>query len=150
MGLSKKLDDLKLMLRSQLPNYNIELVDDYTTHTPLDKSIYISLLNELHKDKKRSVILKFYFYNKKSLSIDFLNFKNNIDTFVGLLKDFEDLTFFSEERDINLGDINFKKSTLINEFRIATITSSYDISKLLDIDYSEGEKDIMENLFTKL
>lgn len=146
MGANRILLNVIETLQSEYSTYKIDFLENPGYFAFENNSILIIISNEEYENKKKKIELKYYYSKSRDLSENsLLNFRSELSSFLNVLKDFESEEFFEESRDIKY----YEENLCSEDLRVACVTISYDITRLLDVNYYEGEKDLMKNLITK-
>lgn len=112
-----------------------------------ENKLIIVFENETFNLNEKNLRVKYYYFDLKN-SDNFLEFREKINEIKKTIEGIENTKFFSKDLQIKYGD---KKGVLENKnnFQIACIDVNYDVTRVKEMDYYEGKKEIMKNLNLK-
>ncbi|MGL5656687.1 MAG: hypothetical protein ACRCXY_07630 [Fusobacteriaceae bacterium] len=139
MGVIRILNKLIELLRSKNPNFKIDIIEDTNFFKFENNSIAVILSNEKYGVERDSLEVKFYYsITRIEKENSLLDFKSEIVKFLETIETVEDNNFFQIGKVINYDD--FSIVTKNSGLRTACISMTYDITKVLNVDYYEGEE----------
>ena len=139
MGVIRILNKLIELLRSKNPNFKIDIIEDTNFFKFENNSIAVILSNEKYGVERDSLEVKFYYsITRIEKENSLLDFKGEIINFLETIETVEDNNFFQIGKVINYDD--FSIVTKNSDLRTACINMTYDITKVLNVDYYEGEE----------
>lgn len=139
MGVIRILNKLIELLRSKNPNFKINIIEDTNFFKFENNSIAVILSNEKYGVERDSLEVKFYYsITRIEKENSLLDFKSEIVKFLETIETVEDNNFFQIGKVINYDD--FSIVTKNSDLRTACINMTYDITKVLNVDYYEGEE----------
>lgn len=139
MGIIRILNKLIELLRSKNPNFKIDIIEDTNFFKFENNSIAMILSNEKYGVERESLEVKFYYsITRIEKENSLLDFKGEIVKFLEIIETLEDDNFFQIGKVINYDD--FSIVTKNSDLRTACVNMTYDITRVLNVDYYEGEE----------
>lgn len=146
-GISKLYIYLIEILKNKNPSLTILITDNIQKEDLKENKLIIVFENETFNLNEKNLRVKYYYFDLKN-SDNFLEFREKINEIKKTIEGIENTKFFSKDLQIKYGD---KKGVLENKnnFQIACIDVNYDVTRVKEMDYYEGKKEIMKNLNLK-
>lgn len=146
-GISKLYIYLIEILKNKNPSLTILITDNIQKEDLKENKLIIVFENETFNLNEKNLRVKYYYFDLKN-SDNFLEFREKINEIKKTIEGIENTKFFSKDLQIEYGD---KKGVLENKnnFQIACIDVNYDVTRVKEMDYYEGKKEIMKNLNLK-
>lgn len=147
-GIRKLYIYLVEILKNKNPSLTILITDNIEKEELKENKLIIVFENEIFNLNEKNLRVKYYYFDLKN-SDKFFEFREKINQIKKTIEGIENTKFFSKELQIKYGDT---KGVLENKnnLQMGCIDINYDVTRVKEMDYYEGEKETMQNLKLKL
>ena len=135
-GLTYRLLKMKEAHKERDKSFQFGVVDNINEFKFTGRSVAVVIERESESQTKKSVDLTFYYAKARPKEGDaILGFRSEAKGFTDFISEFEDDDFYTDQFQIDYGVTEGVRG----DFSIAAIKGNFDVTKLRDVDLSEGE-----------